>query len=120
MVFEGKPCMRAFVSVAGCFSHNPCFSCAKRFGLFVKLDLLQPGGSPYHTVHPADTSLEGWNFHMLKQNRSNSWSDSLDEIKLLASSAESTAAARLQAEIELSHRLLFLFENLRRNHLIMN
>jgi hypothetical protein len=98
--------MRAFVSVAGCFSPNPCFSCANILALFVKLGSLQPGGSPYHTVHPADTSLEGWNFHMLKQNRSNSWSDSLDEIKLLASSNESSAAARLQAEIELTHRFV--------------
>ncbi|KAJ8687709.1 hypothetical protein QAD02_023503 [Eretmocerus hayati] len=39
---------------------------------------LKPGGSPYHTIHPADTSLEGWNFPNLKQNRSNSWSESLD------------------------------------------
>ncbi|XP_059471344.1 GATOR complex protein WDR59 isoform X2 [Neocloeon triangulifer] len=63
---------------------------------------VSPGGSPYHTVHPADTSLEGWNFHMLKQNRSNSWSDSLDEIKLLTSTSETTDPARME-EIELSH-----------------
>ncbi|XP_015109430.1 GATOR complex protein WDR59 isoform X1 [Diachasma alloeum] len=43
---------------------------------------LKPGGSPYHTIHPADTSLEGWNFQNLKQNRSNSWSESLDDLKL--------------------------------------
>jgi hypothetical protein len=50
---------------------------------------------------------------MLKQNRSNSWSDSLDEIKLLASSTESSAAARLQAEIELTHRCVTKFDTLR-------
>ncbi|XP_067001039.2 GATOR2 complex protein WDR59 [Anabrus simplex] len=42
---------------------------------------LKPGGSPYHTIHQVDTSLEGWNYPMLKQNRSNSWSDSLDDFK---------------------------------------
>ncbi|XP_008215215.1 GATOR complex protein WDR59 isoform X1 [Nasonia vitripennis] len=43
---------------------------------------LKPGGSPYHTIHPADTSLEGWNFPNLKQNRSNSWSESLDGLQI--------------------------------------
>ncbi|KAK1120006.1 hypothetical protein K0M31_012736 [Melipona bicolor] len=43
---------------------------------------LKPGGSPYHTIHLADTTLEGWNFQNLKQHRSNSWSDSLDDLKL--------------------------------------
>ncbi|CAB3373844.1 Hypothetical predicted protein [Cloeon dipterum] len=62
---------------------------------------VSPGGSPYHTVHPADTSLEGWSFHLLKQNRSNSWSDSLDEIKTLASMSENTDPSRME-EIELS------------------
>ncbi|KAK7790146.1 hypothetical protein R5R35_009355 [Gryllus longicercus] len=42
---------------------------------------VSPGGSPYHTIHQVDTSLEGWNYPMLKQNRSNSWSDSLDDFK---------------------------------------
>ncbi|KAJ1524264.1 hypothetical protein ONE63_010778 [Megalurothrips usitatus] len=41
----------------------------------------KPGGSPYHTIHPLDTSLEGWNYPLLKQNRSNSWSDSLEGLK---------------------------------------
>ncbi|XP_033209971.1 GATOR complex protein WDR59 isoform X1 [Belonocnema kinseyi] len=41
----------------------------------------KPGGSPYHTIHPADTTLEGWNFQTLKQNRSNSWSETLDDLK---------------------------------------
>ncbi|UYV83741.1 WDR59 [Cordylochernes scorpioides] len=40
----------------------------------------QPGGSPYHTVVPADTSLDGWNIvSNLRRNRSNSWSDVLDD-----------------------------------------
>lgn len=38
-----------------------------------------PGGSPYHTIHPGDTLLEGLNFGaLLKSNRSNSWSDCSD------------------------------------------
>ncbi|XP_043265294.1 GATOR complex protein WDR59 isoform X1 [Colletes gigas] len=44
---------------------------------------LKPGGSPYHTIHLADTTLEGWNFQNLKHHRSNSWSDSLDDLKLI-------------------------------------
>jgi len=44
---------------------------------------LQPGGSPYHTIHLADTTLEGWNFQNLKQHRSNSWSESLDDLKVI-------------------------------------
>ncbi|XP_076671649.1 WD repeat domain 59 isoform X3 [Andrena cerasifolii] len=45
---------------------------------------LKPGGSPYHTIHLADTTLEqGWNFQNLKQHRSNSWSDSLDDLKFI-------------------------------------
>lgn len=43
---------------------------------------LQPGGSPYHTIHQVDTSLQSWNFSALKQNRSNSWSESLDDCRL--------------------------------------
>ncbi|XP_012235411.1 GATOR2 complex protein WDR59 isoform X2 [Linepithema humile] len=44
---------------------------------------LKPGGSPYHTIHLADTTLEGWNFQNLKQHRSNSWSESLDDLKVI-------------------------------------
>jgi len=47
---------------------------------------LQPGGSPYHTIHLADTTLEGWNFQNLKQHRSNSWSESLDDLKIIQDS----------------------------------
>ncbi|XP_069692365.1 GATOR2 complex protein WDR59 isoform X2 [Periplaneta americana] len=49
---------------------------------------LKPGGSPYHTIHQVDTSLEGWNYPMLKQNRSNSWSDSLDDFKFSSTIVE--------------------------------
>ncbi|XP_076764679.1 WD repeat domain 59 isoform X1 [Xylocopa sonorina] len=52
-------------------------------GSVVMPESMQPGGSPYHTIHPADTTLEGWNFQNLKQHRSNSWSDSLDDLKLI-------------------------------------
>ncbi|KAI9550538.1 hypothetical protein GHT06_005241 [Daphnia sinensis] len=42
-----------------------------------------PGDSPYHTIHPGDTTLDGWNLVTgLKQIRSNSWSDSLDDFRL--------------------------------------
>ncbi|XP_071574180.1 GATOR2 complex protein WDR59 isoform X1 [Temnothorax nylanderi] len=47
---------------------------------------LKPGGSPYHTIHLADTTLEGWNFQNLKQHRSNSWSESLDDLKVIQDS----------------------------------
>ncbi|XP_054266064.1 GATOR complex protein WDR59-like isoform X1 [Macrosteles quadrilineatus] len=43
---------------------------------------IKPGGSPYHTIHQVDTSVQGWNFSVLKQNRSNSWSESLDDCRL--------------------------------------
>lgn len=46
---------------------------------------LQPGGSPYHTIHLADIT-EGWNFQNLKQHRSNSWSESLDDLKVIQGS----------------------------------
>ncbi|GFG32156.1 hypothetical protein Cfor_09334, partial [Coptotermes formosanus] len=52
--------------------------------------LFQPGGSPYHTIHQVDMSLEGWNCPMLKQNRSNSWSDSLDDFKFTSTIVEHT------------------------------
>ena len=35
-------------------------------------------------------SLEGWNCPMLKQNRSNSWSDSLDDFKFTSTIVEHT------------------------------
>ncbi|XP_076648251.1 WD repeat domain 59 isoform X3 [Halictus rubicundus] len=54
-----------------------------RSGSVVMPQSMQPGGSPYHTIHLADTTLEGWNFQNLKQHRSNSWSDSLDDLKLI-------------------------------------
>ncbi|XP_012270221.1 GATOR complex protein WDR59 [Orussus abietinus] len=57
---------------------------------------LKPGGSPYHTIHPADTTLEGWNFQNLKPHRSNSWSESLDDLKIFSeSSAELGRSIRI-------------------------
>lgn len=53
-------------------------------------NFFQPGGSPYHTIHPADTSIEGWNFQSLKQNRSSSWSESLDDLKTTQDSLSDT------------------------------
>ncbi|XP_014479505.1 PREDICTED: WD repeat-containing protein 59 isoform X2 [Dinoponera quadriceps] len=44
---------------------------------------LKPGGSPYHTIHLVNSTLEGWNFQNLKQHRSNSWSESLDDLKVI-------------------------------------
>ncbi|GAB6032166.1 hypothetical protein CHUAL_010817 [Chamberlinius hualienensis] len=42
---------------------------------------LKPGGSPYHTIHHGDTSLDAHASlgSLLRHNRSNSWSDCLDE-----------------------------------------
>ncbi|XP_066594215.1 GATOR2 complex protein WDR59 isoform X2 [Prorops nasuta] len=45
---------------------------------------LKPGGSPYHTIHLADTTMEGWNYQNLKHHRSNSWSESLDDLKMVS------------------------------------
>jgi len=41
-----------------------------------------PGESPYHTIQPGDTTLDSWNVTGLKQIRSNSWSDSLEDFRL--------------------------------------
>lgn len=49
---------------------------------------VSPGGSPYHTIHQVDSSLEGWNYTMPKPNRSNSWSDSLDDFKFSSTIVE--------------------------------
>ncbi|XP_058792882.1 GATOR complex protein WDR59 isoform X2 [Phymastichus coffea] len=59
---------------------------------------VSPGGSPYHTIHPADTTLEGWNFPNLKQNRSNSWSESLDGFQVQESINEYGRHVRLLDE----------------------
>ncbi|KAI5736331.1 hypothetical protein M8J76_002205 [Diaphorina citri] len=40
---------------------------------------IKPGGSPYHTIHQVD--LSSWSFSKRKQHRSNSWSDSLDDLR---------------------------------------
>ncbi|XP_037075346.1 GATOR complex protein WDR59-like [Pollicipes pollicipes] len=51
-----------------------------------QLENSSPGESPYHTVHPTDTrrhpTLEGLGVAVSRQNRSNSWSDVLDESRL--------------------------------------
>lgn len=56
---------------------------------------LKPGESPYHTIHPGDTSLDGWNVAGLKQNRSNSWSESLDDFRLPSVSHGPSAASHI-------------------------
>lgn len=45
----------------------------------------QPSGSPYHTILPVDSqSGQSWNFiAQWKQFRSNSWSDSLDDCRIV-------------------------------------
>ncbi|XP_020283818.1 WD repeat-containing protein 59 isoform X2 [Pseudomyrmex gracilis] len=59
---------------------------------------LKPGGSPYHTIHLADT-LEGWNFQSLKQHRSNSWSESHDDLKVIQDTfGDSTKPTKLLDE----------------------
>ncbi|EEB18318.1 conserved hypothetical protein [Pediculus humanus corporis] len=45
-----------------------------------------PGGSPYHTIHPIDTTSDDWTcgrVQSTRHNRSNSWSDSLDDLKAI-------------------------------------
>lgn len=73
-------CLIAFVNYFGRVSEHDSY------GNY----LFQPGGSPYHTIHQVDMSLEGWNYPMLKQNRSNSWSDSLDDFKFTSTIVEHT------------------------------
>lgn len=49
-----------------------------------------PGGSPYHTVVPADNTHDSWNLVVatLKRNRSNSWSDSVEEYRFVDPSSD--------------------------------
>ncbi|KAK2724947.1 GATOR2 complex protein WDR59-like isoform X2 [Artemia franciscana] len=61
------------------------------------------GESAYHTIHPSDTSLEGWNYGIIKHSRSNSWSESFDEIK---SSPPGNAVSPLKEEHERNCKLL--------------
>jgi WD repeat-containing protein 59 len=51
------------------------------FLFFSKIPIYQPSGSPYHTILPLDTtSNEAWSLaQQLKQHRSNSYPDSLDD-----------------------------------------
>ncbi|XP_021927704.1 GATOR complex protein WDR59-like isoform X3 [Zootermopsis nevadensis] len=69
----------------GCRSENQDTLKNKQLSKSVNVS---PGGSPYHTIHQVDLSLEGWNYPMLKQNRSNSWSDSLDDFKFISTIVE--------------------------------
>ncbi|XP_076318578.1 WD repeat domain 59 isoform X2 [Tachypleus tridentatus] len=44
----------------------------------------KPSGSPYHTVVPTNNSWDGWSLvSKTKRNRSNSWTDSVEEFRLL-------------------------------------
>lgn len=49
---------------------------------------LSPGGSPYHTIHKVDSSVEGWSIPVVKQNRSSSWSENLDDLHSIANIIE--------------------------------
>ncbi|KAG8038614.1 hypothetical protein G9C98_007321 [Cotesia typhae] len=51
---------------------------------------VSPGGSPYHTIHHADTSSDSWSVQNLKYNRSSSWSESLDDSKTFPDSLNDT------------------------------
>ena len=68
---------------------------------------VQPGESPYHTIHPGDTSLDGWNVTGLKQNRSNSWSESLDDFRLAISNHGSNAPSNMPLA---SKTFIFIFK----------
>ena len=62
--------------------------CCVRCAVSVPVWWPQPGESPYHTVHPTESrrhpTLEGLGVSVARQNRSNSWSDVLDESRLAA------------------------------------
>ncbi|KAK9510437.1 hypothetical protein O3M35_005226 [Rhynocoris fuscipes] len=44
---------------------------------------ISPGSSPYHTIQQVDSSVEGWSLPIFKQNRSNSWSENLDDLSIV-------------------------------------
>uniref|UniRef100_A0A0V0G8I0 Putative conserved wd40 repeat-containing protein n=1 Tax=Triatoma dimidiata TaxID=72491 RepID=A0A0V0G8I0_TRIDM len=44
---------------------------------------ISPGGSPYHTLHQVDSSIEGWSLPIFRQNRSNSWSECPDDFNIV-------------------------------------
>jgi len=56
--------------------------------------VLKPGESPYHTIHPGDTTLDSWNVTGMKQIRSNSWSDSLEDFRLGTAATGNTSNNR--------------------------
>lgn len=71
---------------------------------------LQPSGSPYHTILPLDTTLnprlQGLHLaNQLKQFRSNSWSDSLDDFRTALGLPETTS--RHPVLLSDTHRLFY-------------
>lgn len=88
--------------------------------------LMQPSGSPYHTILPVDTSSStsnnvGWRLaQQLKHWRSNSWSDSLDDFRVLGVSSGSGGSSGAPFG-EINRGLLgdnnrFLYDNFRRSY----
>lgn len=69
-------------------SKNESQEALKMKNLSKSVHATKPGGSPYHTIHEVDMSLESWNFTVLKQNRSNSWSESLDDFRISSTIVE--------------------------------
>ncbi|XP_077503120.1 WD repeat domain 59 isoform X2 [Amblyomma americanum] len=62
-------------------------NCGKKFAFDQACNSV--GGSPYHTVTgPSDAVFSGLYVESLKRNRSNSWSDSIDDIRFMDSSPD--------------------------------
>ncbi|KAL1440020.1 hypothetical protein MTO96_009842 [Rhipicephalus appendiculatus] len=62
-------------------------SCGKKFAFDQACSSV--GGSPYHTVTgPSDSVFGGLYVESLKRNRSNSWSDSIDDIRFMDNSPD--------------------------------
>ncbi|XP_049538039.1 GATOR complex protein Wdr59 isoform X1 [Anopheles darlingi] len=87
---------------------------------------VNPSGSPYHTILPVDTSSStsnnvGWRLaQQLKHWRSNSWSDSLDDFRVLGVSSGSAGSSGAPFG-EINRGLLgdnnrYLYDNFRRSY----
>lgn len=68
----------------------------------------QAGGSPYHTIPPADVACaaESWNFTSLRQHRSGSL-DNLRLEELMASTEVSTSQNNTRGSVDDSYKLAY-------------
>ncbi|XP_058057378.1 GATOR complex protein Wdr59 [Anopheles bellator] len=88
---------------------------------------IKPSGSPYHTILPVDTSSassinQGWMLaQQLKHLRSNSWSDSLDDFRLLGANGATGGSSSSAQFGDINRGLLgdsnrYLYDNFRRSY----